>query len=59
MCAKCSLPLLTSCCLTGIRFDDLKSAGSEKAAKDLGKLRVEGKDYVIQEGDVMLFRASA
>lgn len=57
--AKRILPLLTSCYVAGARFDDLKAAGSEKAAKDLGKLRVEGKDYVVQEGDVMLFRTSA
>lgn len=41
------------------RYDDLVAAGSEKAAKDSGKLRVEGKDYVVQEADVMLFRTSA
>lgn len=37
-------------------FDDLVALGSEKAVKDAGKLRSEGKEYVCQEGDVMLFR---
>jgi ribosome-binding ATPase len=32
------------------------AAGSEKAAKESGKMRSEGKDYVVAEGDVMLFR---
>lgn len=40
-------------------FDDLVAAGSEKAAKESGKLRVEGKDYVVKEADVILFRTSA
>lgn len=40
-------------------FDDLVAAGSEKAAKDNGKLKIEGKDYVVKEGDVILFRTSA
>ena len=34
-------------------FDDL---GSEKAAREAGKLRQEGKDYVVQDGDVMEFK---
>ncbi len=37
-------------------YDDLVEAGSEAACKDSGKLRSEGKDYVVQEGDVILFR---
>lgn len=41
------------------RYDDLVAAGGEKAAKEAGKLRVEGKDYVVQEADVLLFRTSA
>jgi ribosome-binding ATPase YchF (GTP1/OBG family) len=39
-----------------IGYDDLIATGSEKAAKEAGLLRSEGKDYVVQEGDVMLFR---
>jgi GTP-binding protein YchF len=38
------------------RVDDLKAAGSEAALKAAGKLRVEGKDYVMQDGDVVNFR---
>ncbi|MDC0835448.1 GTP-binding and nucleic acid-binding protein YchF [Geitlerinema sp. FC II] len=39
-----------------IGFEDLVSVGSMTAAKEKGLLRSEGKDYVVQEGDVMLFR---
>jgi ribosome-binding ATPase len=38
------------------RLDDLKEAGSEAALKTRGKIRVEGKDYVIKDGDVVNFR---
>mmetsp|Transcript_29266 Transcript_29266/g.48366 ORF Transcript_29266/g.48366 Transcript_29266/m.48366 type:complete len:408 (+) Transcript_29266:75-1298(+) len=37
-------------------YDDLVECGSEKAAKEKGMLRSEGKDYVVQNGDVILFR---
>ncbi|MFU8811365.1 MAG: redox-regulated ATPase YchF [Balneolaceae bacterium] len=39
-----------------IAFDDYQSLGSEKAARDAGKMRQEGKEYVVADGDVMLFR---
>lgn len=39
-----------------VDYDDLTSAGSEAAAKSAGKLRTEGKDYVMQPGDVVEFR---
>lgn len=39
-----------------ISFDDLVSAGSEAEAKNRGKLRLEGKDYIMQDGDVVEFR---
>lgn len=39
-----------------ISYDDLVETGSEAEAKAQGKLRSEGKDYVVQEGDVILFR---
>lgn len=39
-----------------IGYDDLVAAGSWKAAKDQGLLRVEGKDYPVQEGDVLHIR---
>jgi GTP-binding protein YchF len=39
-----------------ISFDDLKSLGSEKAVRAAGKIRLEGKDYVVRDGDVIHFR---
>lgn len=39
-----------------VDFDDLVAAGSEQAAKAAGKVRTEGKDYVMQPGDVVEFR---
>ena len=38
------------------KFDDLARLGSEKAVKEAGLMRTEGKDYVMQEGDVVEFR---
>ena len=37
-------------------FDDFISCGGEQGAKEAGKLRLEGKEYITQEGDVMHFR---
>jgi GTP-binding protein YchF len=39
-----------------VAFDDLKSAGSMQAVKEKGLLRSEGKEYVMKDGDVVLFR---
>jgi len=39
-----------------IRFDDLARLGTEQAVKDAGLLAIEGKDYRIQDGDVVFFR---
>ena len=39
-----------------IACDDYLEAGSELAVKEKGKLRVEGKEYIVQDGDVMHFR---
>jgi hypothetical protein len=39
-----------------VSYDDLVACGSEIEAKNKGKLRSEGKDYIVQEGDVILFR---
>ncbi|MGZ0219611.1 MAG: DUF933 domain-containing protein, partial [Acidimicrobiales bacterium] len=36
--------------------DELLEAGSWSAARDVGKVRSEGKDYIGQDGDVMEFR---
>jgi GTP-binding protein YchF len=38
-----------------ISYDDFVSLGGEAAAKEAGKMRVEGKSYVVQDGDVMHF----
>jgi hypothetical protein len=37
-------------------YDDLMKLGSEKAVKEAGLLRSEGKEYVVRDGDIMLFR---
>jgi ribosome-binding ATPase len=39
-----------------IAFDDFVALGGELPAKQAGKMRLEGKEYVIKDGDVMLFR---
>ncbi|RED33718.1 MULTISPECIES: redox-regulated ATPase YchF [Paenibacillus] len=39
-----------------VSYDDLIAAGSMNAAKERGQLRLEGKDYVVADGDVMHFR---
>jgi len=39
-----------------ISFVDYDTLGSENAVKEAGKMRVEGKEYIVQDGDVMHFR---
>ena len=39
-----------------IKYDDYIQYGSEAAIKEAGKLGVEGKDYIVQDGDIMHFR---
>jgi ribosome-binding ATPase len=39
-----------------IAYEDFVACGGEAGAKDAGRMRAEGKDYVVQDGDVMLFR---
>jgi ribosome-binding ATPase YchF (GTP1/OBG family) len=39
-----------------VSYDDLINAGSEKAAKEKGLMRLEGKEYVMKEGDIVNFR---
>ena len=39
-----------------VSYDDLLAAGSMLKAKELGRVRMEGKDYVMQDGDVVEFR---
>ncbi len=41
-----------------ISFDDLAAIGSKAAARDQGKLRTEGKEYIVQDGDVIEFMHS-
>lgn len=39
-----------------IKYDDFVALGSETAVKEAGKMGVEGKEYVVQDGDIMHFR---
>ena len=39
-----------------VNFDDLVAAGSTAAAREKGQVRLEGKDYIMQDGDVTYFR---
>ena len=39
-----------------IKYDDFIALRSEQAVKESGKLYIEGKDYVVQDGDIMNFR---
>ena len=41
-----------------VRWDDLLAAGSIAAAREKAQVRLEGREYVVQEGDVILFRHS-
>ena len=43
-------------CAETIAYDDFIACGGEQGAKDAGKMRQEGRDYVARDGDVMLFR---
>src|SRR5690625_7048129 len=39
-----------------ISHEDFVKYGSEAAVKEAGKMRIEGKDYIVKDGDVMHFR---
>ena len=39
-----------------ITTDDLIACGGEQGAKDAGKMRAEGRDYLVKDGDVFHFR---
>jgi ribosome-binding ATPase YchF (GTP1/OBG family) len=39
-----------------ISYADYVASGGEQGAKVAGKMRLEGRDYVVQDGDVILFR---
>jgi len=42
-----------------IAYGDFIGCGGEQGAKDAGRMRAEGKDYVVKDGDVLLFRFNA
>ena len=42
-----------------ISYDDFIAHNGEQGAKEAGKMRLEGRDYVVREGDVMHFRFNA
>lgn len=42
--------------LNVIAYDDFIALGSEVAAKKAGKYRLEGREYVVQDGDIVHFR---
>ena len=37
-------------------YEDLVSCGSEKSVKENGKMRLEGKEYIMKDGDICYFR---
>jgi ribosome-binding ATPase YchF (GTP1/OBG family) len=39
-----------------LAYDDLLKYKTPQLAKEAGRVRLEGKDYVVQDGDIMLFR---
>jgi GTP-binding protein YchF len=39
-----------------MKYDDFSELGSEQAVKESGKFKVEGKEYIVQDGDIMHFR---
>ena len=39
-----------------IAYDDYITLGGEQAAKEAGKMRAEGREYIVKDGDVLLFR---
>ena len=39
-----------------MKYNDFVSLGSESAVKEAGKLSVEGKEYLVEDGDIMHFR---
>lgn len=39
-----------------VSYDDLMASGTHAAAKEKGLVRLEGKEYVVQDGDIIVFR---
>ena len=48
--------LITTICQETWSYEDLKNNGSEKGVREAGRLRLEGKDYIMQDGDICYFR---
>ena len=48
--------LLTQTYAEIVSYNDLMDCGTYTAAKDKGLVRLEGKEYVVQDGDIILFR---
>ena len=46
-------------CAEVISYADLKEAGSEAAVRAAGKIHTKGKDYVMQDGDIVVFKHNA
>jgi ribosome-binding ATPase YchF (GTP1/OBG family) len=38
------------------KYDDFVELKSEQAIKDAGRLKIEGKEYIVKDGDIMFFR---
>jgi len=45
-------------CAETIAYDDYIACKGEAGARDAGKLRQEGRDYLVKDGDVILFRSN-
>lgn len=39
-----------------VSYDDLMECGNQQAVKEKGRFRLEGKDYIVHDGDVISFR---
>ena len=52
MSALCYIPYA----LYRVAYNDLVNAGSELKVRELGKARIEGKEYIMQDGDICHFR---
>jgi len=39
-----------------MKYNDFTTLGSENAVKDAGKFKVEGKEYIVEDGDILHFR---
>ena len=51
-----TLPMASRIIKAASAYDDLVSCGSVAAAREKGLYRMEGKEYVVKDGDVLLFK---